>query len=207
MSLQPYGGRGRQSYEQQSYGGMQRQISPFGFGADDDDFAMMRGGGLFGGGMLGGGLLGGGLGGRGGGISQMFAQMEVSPPTSHSMVVLSDGSYRHTNVVADMNQMGGEGFQGGGSSMMSFVLLSSSMGDGEPHVVQYSSRSVMGPGGVRQTEIVIATLAPVWACPGSPDRRPGRQITTSRTARRRGADQSFLGMEEHEADERRQFRA
>ena len=56
---------------------------------------------------------------------------------------------------ADMNQMGGEGgFQGGGGSMMSFSSYSSSsMGDGgEPHVVQYSSRSVMGPGGVRQTE-------------------------------------------------------
>merc|ERR1711904_48554 len=81
---------------------------------------------MMGGGLLGGGLLGGSLLGR----------MMAMPGDD------DDGMFGG-------GMMGG-GLGGGSFSMSSFS--SSSMGGGTPHVVQYSSSTTVGPGGVRQTQ-------------------------------------------------------
>jgi len=95
---------------------------------------MMRSmmGGMMGGGMMGGGMMGGGL--FGGGLMQQMMQ--------------------------SMNNAGGDDFFGaggmdggmGGMSSFSSSFSSSSMGHGQPHVVQYSSSTTVGPNGVQETK-------------------------------------------------------
>jgi len=187
MSLAPYqGGDGRtgsrgSSYARELYGGgtsgqmMQSRGGENPFAAHHQMMRSMMGGSMLGGGLFSGGMFGGGL------MQQMMQGMD------------DDGD----------NFFGG-GNMGGNMSFSSFS--SSSMGgDGQPHVVQYSSSTTMGPGGVRETKKTFKDSR-------SGDQRMqheraigerGRRITQSRNAHtgEEVQDDAFLNMNEDEASQ------